>query len=54
MTLLHPAEKFSNLAVTPTDWAALELSDVRRLRRDCGPVGLGRKLMTSQQEAGLQ
>ena len=43
MTLLHPAEKFPNLAVTPIDGAALELSDVRRLRRDYGPVGLGKE-----------
>jgi hypothetical protein len=54
MTLLHPGEKFPNLAVTPIDGAALELPDVRRLRRDYRPVGLGRKLMTSEQEAGLQ
>ncbi len=27
MTLLHPGEKFPNLAVTPTDGAALELPD---------------------------
>ena len=54
MTLLHPGEKFPNLAVTPIDGAALELPDVRRLRRDLSPVGLGRKPMTSQQEAGLQ
>ena len=54
MTLLHPGEKFPNLAFTPTDGAALELPHVRGLRRDYRPVGLGRKLMTSGQEAGLQ
>jgi hypothetical protein len=54
MTLLHPGEKFPNLAVTPIEGDALELSDVRRLRRDYRPVGLRRKLMTSEQEAGLQ
>jgi hypothetical protein len=54
MTLLHPGEKFPNLAVTPIDGATLELPDLRRLRRDCRPVGLGRKPMTSEQEAGLQ
>ena len=54
MTLLHPGEKFPNLAVTPIDGATLELPDVRRQRRDCRPVGSGRKLMTSEQEAGLQ
>ena len=54
MTLLHPGEKFPNLAVTTIDGPALELPDLRRLRRDYRPVGLGRKLMTSEQEASLQ
>jgi hypothetical protein len=54
MTLLHPGEKFPNLAVTPTAWAAPELPDIRRLGRDYRPVGSERKLMTSEQEAGLR